>query len=76
MKCSICGGEAVDKYCELHEKAYKNLAKKYDVWKNALEISWKKYLSEVVKNPYTGAWAKEVAEHLIKSGSEVHDEPV
>lgn len=56
------------KYCELHEKAYKSLVKKYDVWRNALDSSWKEYLSEVVKNPYTGVWAKEVAEHLIKEG--------
>jgi hypothetical protein len=42
--------------------------KKYDVWKKALDISWKEYLSEIVKNPFTGEWAKEVAEYLNKSG--------
>jgi hypothetical protein len=44
--------------------------KKYEVWKKALDITWKEYLSEIVKNPFTGEWAKEVAEHLIKSGVE------
>jgi hypothetical protein len=49
-------------------KAYESIVKKYDSWKRAMEISWKEYLSEIVKNPLTGEWAKEVAEHLIKSG--------
>jgi len=47
-------------------KAYENIVKKYDVWKRALKISWKEYLSEVAKNSLTGEWAKEVAEYLIK----------
>jgi len=47
-------------------KAYESIVKKYDLWKRALEISWKEYLSEIVKNPFTGEWAKEVAEYLIK----------
>ncbi len=69
MKCAICSREAIEKkYCELHTKAYESIAKKYDLWSKALEISWKGYLSEIVKNPLTGEWAKEVAEYLIKSG--------
>lgn len=69
MKCVICGREAGEKgYCELHAKAYESIDKKYHEWKKALEISWKEYLSEIVKNPLTGEWAKEVAEHLIESG--------
>ena len=65
MKCKICNREAVEKYCELHERAYRNIVQKYDDWKRAIDISWKEYLNEVVKNPYTGSWAKEVAEILI-----------
>jgi len=69
LKCEICGRETDEEsYCELHAKAYENINKKYDEWKKALEISWKEYLSEIVKNPLTGEWTKEVAEHLIKSG--------
>ena len=68
MNCKICSREAGENdYCELHMKAYGSIVKKYDVWKRALEISWKEYLSEVVKNSLTGEWAKEVAEHLIKN---------
>ncbi|MEM3641801.1 MAG: hypothetical protein QXH37_07775 [Candidatus Bathyarchaeia archaeon] len=69
MQCKICNKEAVENnYCEVHARAYENILKKYDAWKRALEISWKEYLSEIVKNPLTGEWAKEVAEHLLKSG--------
>ncbi|MEM3703546.1 MAG: hypothetical protein QXX79_03895 [Candidatus Bathyarchaeia archaeon] len=71
MKCVICNKEAVENgYCELHARAYHSIVKKYEVWKKALEISWKEYLSEIVKNPFTGDWAKEVAGHLIKIGEE------
>jgi hypothetical protein len=52
----------------MHVRAHESVTKKYEVWKRALEISWKEYLSEIVKNPLTGEWAREVAEYLIKSG--------
>ena len=67
MKCRICNREAVEKYCELHEKAYKNIVQKYDDWKRAMDISWKEYLNEIAKNPYTGSSAKEVAEQLMEN---------
>ena len=69
MKCAICSKEADEKvYCELHTKAYESIVEKYDVWEAAMGISWKEYLSEIIKNPLTGEWAKEVAEHLVESG--------
>jgi hypothetical protein len=49
-------------------KAYKIITKKYEIWNQASEISWKEYLSEIAKNPFTGEWAREVAEYLIKNG--------
>jgi len=67
MKCKVCEREAENEYCELHEKAYRNVLREYDVWKKASDVSWKQYLSELVKNTYTGVWAREVAEHLMKS---------
>ena len=74
MKCAVCPREAVRKYCEFHEKAYRNVVKKYDVWKGALGISWEEYLKELVKNPYTGSWAKDVAEQLLnEKKEEKHD---
>ncbi len=69
MQCVICNRDAVENnYCELHIKAYESVAEKFQEWKKASGISWKEYLSEIAKNPLTGEWAKEVAEHLIKSG--------
>ncbi len=68
MKCRICSKEAVEKYCELHEKTYRSIVQKYDDWRKAMEISWKEYLNAILKNPYTGSWAKEVAEGLMKEG--------
>jgi hypothetical protein len=47
-------------------RAYENVVGKFECWKKALEVSWKEYLSEIVKNPLTGEWAKEVAEYLSR----------
>jgi hypothetical protein len=52
-------------------KAYENVSKKYGVWKKALDISWKEYLSEIAKNSLTGEWAREVADYLTKSGEKI-----
>ena len=69
MKCVICNREAAEgNYCRSHMKAYEKIVKSYGAWKKALEISWKEYLSEIVKNPLTGEYAKEVAECLVKGG--------
>jgi hypothetical protein len=69
LNCEICNRQTAEScYCEFHAKAYENIVKKYERWKVALEISWKEYLSEIVKNPLTGEWAKEVAERLINEG--------
>ncbi|MFQ6064404.1 MAG: hypothetical protein ACE5L6_02910 [Candidatus Bathyarchaeia archaeon] len=64
-KCKICDREAANEYCELHEKARENIVQRYEIWKEAMGISWKEYLNEVAENPYTGSWAKEMARHLI-----------
>jgi hypothetical protein len=65
----VCAREASENcYCEFHAKAYESIIKKYEVWRRALAISWKEYLSEIIKNPLTGEWSKELAEYLLKSG--------
>jgi hypothetical protein len=68
MKCKVCKRETESKFCELHDKAYRNVVKEYDVWKKASDVSWKEYLSEMANNSYTGLWAKEMVEYLMKSG--------
>ncbi len=65
MKCMVCDREALEKYCELHEKAYRTVVQKFEAWEKALGISWKEYLKEVVENAYAGSWAKEVAAQLL-----------
>jgi len=66
LKCKICGKEAVNKdHCALHDKAHQNLMEQFETWIKALDISWKDYLNEIVKNPFTGTKAKEVAETLL-----------
>jgi hypothetical protein len=63
----VCSREANEKgeYCELHTKAYENILRKYDKWKKALDIAWRDYLNEIINNPLTGIWAKEVAQQLL-----------
>jgi hypothetical protein len=68
MQCKVCKKETESKFCELHGKAYRNIVKEYDVWKKASDVSWKEYLSEIANNSYTGLWAKEMVEYLMKSG--------
>lgn len=67
MKCEVCKRETPNRYCELHENAYGNLVQKFEVWKDAAGVSWEQYLNEIVENQFTGIWAKEVAEHLLKN---------
>jgi hypothetical protein len=66
LGCKICDEKVVNHgFCRLHAKAYQNLLEKYEGWKDALDITWKEYLQEIVKNLYTGSTAKEVAELLL-----------
>jgi len=67
LKCKVCSREAQSQseYCELHEKAYQNIRQKFEVWKKASGVEWKEYLKEIAKNPFTGTWAREVAENLL-----------
>jgi hypothetical protein len=67
LKCLVCGREAVENYCEFHEVAYRNVVRKFEDWKRATGASWKEYLKALVENAYTGYWAKEVAEQLLKT---------
>jgi hypothetical protein len=68
LRCKVCDRETQkSNYCELHEKAYANIQQKFETWKNAAGVSWEQYLNELLKNPFTGTWAKEVAQHLLKN---------
>ena len=52
MKCIVCDREALEKYCEFHEIAYRNVVQKFEDWKRATGVSWKEYLKELVENAY------------------------
>jgi len=67
VKCIVCDRETLENYCEFHEKAYRTVVQKFEDWKRAAGVSWKEYLKAVMENSYTGAWAKEVAEYLLKN---------
>ena len=68
MKCKLCERIADDKkFCAYHKLANTELKKNYLLWKEALEINWKDYLSEIEKNSLTGYWAKEVVDFIRKS---------
>ena len=70
MKCLVCDRETEDGYCKFHEGVYRNVVQKFEDWKHAKPVSWREYLKELVENPYTGTWAKEVAERLLKEKDE------
>ncbi|MCX8152814.1 MAG: hypothetical protein N3E52_00070 [Candidatus Bathyarchaeota archaeon] len=66
MKCRICQKDATEgDFCSLHAEAYANIVKKYEVWRKALKICWKEYLSEIAQHSLTGKWAKETARYLL-----------
>ncbi len=69
MKCKVCTREAQvhlqSEYCEFHRNAYGNILNKFESWKKAANVEWNEYLREVAENPFTGVWAKEVAENLL-----------
>jgi hypothetical protein len=69
LNCKICAREAEKEgFCPLHLKAYGNLVSRYELWRKALNISWKEYLSQVAENSSTGDWVKEVAKYQLENG--------
>jgi len=65
MSCKICGRRAKSEFCKRHEEAYKSILEVYREWREAMSISWREYLEEIVKNPYSGRWVKDVASYLL-----------
>jgi hypothetical protein len=65
MKCVLCGREGVPDLCLYHAEAKERVEAAYPKWVAACGgIDWKDYLDNVKRNPQTGQWAKEIAEHL------------
>ena len=66
MRCNICGRESESEYCVYHSMAYKNVREQFEKWSRALGLTWEEYLRELMKNDYTGVWAKEVADYCLR----------
>jgi hypothetical protein len=64
--CEICKRKGEKTFCDYHTKAYYNIVKNYDYWRNSYEeLSWEEYLMKLIANPECGKWVKEVAKYLI-----------
>jgi len=49
------------------------LVEKFEVWRRALSLPWKRYLEEIVENPLTGEKAREIASSLLRElGGSAH----
>jgi len=71
VQCEICDRRSESRFCELHEVAYNNLVRNYEVWKKSMKVSWTEYLAQIKINEFSGIWVKEVAQHLLASGSPI-----
>ncbi|MCS7119877.1 MAG: hypothetical protein RMJ07_05045 [Nitrososphaerota archaeon] len=76
MKCQVCGRKAESRFCKLHEEAYKNLIEGYESWRKSMSISWTEYLEEILKNPFTGVWVKEVIQKILTSNRTLNREKI
>ena len=56
----------------MHLKAHGNLVNRYELWRKALKISWKEYLSQIAESSSAGDWVREVAKYLIENGETHH----
>jgi hypothetical protein len=66
LKCKICDEELKNRsFCRLHAKAHQNILERFKDWEKALDISWKEYLGEILRNSSSGIKVKEVAETLL-----------
>jgi hypothetical protein len=68
MICLICGAPSRNRLCSAHERAYQNVLASYEVWRQALEISWRDYLERVERNENSGRWVREVCAFLLRNG--------
>jgi hypothetical protein len=71
-ECPICGRESAagGSLCRYHSTAREHLEKAFAEWKRAQEVTWEQYLDELSASEATGAWVKDVVEHIkSQSGS-------
>lgn len=70
--CKICGRESSNTnllLCNYHSLAYENILKSYKIWVESLEdISFERYLKELIKTKNAGSWVREVAKLILEGG--------
>ncbi len=55
--------------CKYHLDAKVNIESAYKAWEAAYgDVAWETYLRDILRNPETGQWAKEVAAMLSRDG--------
>lgn len=69
-RCSLCSRSRAEgsQLCRYHQLAYDRLKEAFNSWREALEIDWSGFLTEVLRLPELGEWAREVAENLLNRG--------
>jgi len=66
-KCVVCSRESDGgDFCRWHKLSYEKLKETFKRWKDSTEIGWKEFLEEILKNPNTGIWVREVATYILK----------
>ena len=66
VRCSLCHREGSEGgYCGYHRDAHANLVAAYEVWRKSNELSWTRFLEEIIQAKETGGWAREVAQDLL-----------
>lgn len=68
MQCKICGRPINDDgdFCKYHQTSYDNVQDAFAVWKTALDIEWKDYLTRISEEEGLGKWAAEVVDYLMQ----------
>ncbi len=70
QKCVVCGFFSEGRLCFRHRLAAKSLLEAYSFWRDALGVSFRDYLQQILRRSETGRWAKELAEYVLKTGDE------
>ena len=73
MNCALCNRNSDSEYCSLHQRAFENIVRNYEYWRNANSISWKKYLKEIRKNPNSGMWVVDVSTYILSKNGDDKD---
>lgn len=66
--CAVCGAPASGSLCARHAKAASKLEAHFATWRERAGVEWEEYLRLVAENELSGAWVKETAEYMMRSG--------